>query len=308
VIRKALVLLAFAAFLATGVYSFLLPALEDARVPDEADAAACGALFDAGYRDGDGVRVEPTWYLRDRRAFLGRLEDRSHYPFAWFDERIPADPEHDLRFPRLWWFHLPGLSRHTAQVVLPAGHKLVERHACGPDLELLLIEPPRRDLTFDVLRDLKSARVRRLVPGKPPLDCPWDGASHRCTRDWWQNVALMNKDVGGSYHQCVFAESTPDGTLVEVRFPQARLADHTVVWWGNGMEGARRTHGGDVEFAVRLDGTDVLRRLEWKNAYQWNRVELDTAGVGDGPHELTFTVMAAKAGWRQFCFDAMSYR
>jgi hypothetical protein len=296
-------------FVAMALYALLLPGIQDARLPKEASAQRCGERLAKDFRDGDLVRIEPSWYTSTQRLLVGALEERSHYPFRWFDERDPMDPEHHWRFKRLWIFHAHQLTRSGGSSLdggLPEDHRIVATEACGEGLDLVLVELPEAEIRFDMIRDLPKAVVRRGESGKKPRSCRWTGAEHDCAGKWWQDVRALPKDAGGSRRECVFMEPAPDKGRVEIGFPKVRLGARTIIWGGLSISGARRDAGGDIRMQVRVGDALVIDHLEPRAAYRWNRFELDTSEVQGRELSMVFTVSAEKSGWRQFCLDALS--
>lgn len=305
-LTRAALLLALVFFVSMGIYAFLLPGIQDARLPSEASARHCGERLAAGFKDGDLVRIEPSWYSTTQRLLLGALEERSHYPFRWFDERDPLVPEHHWRFKRLWILHAHELSGRDLEDILPVDHRITSRYTCGKGLVLALVDLPQAELRFDMIRDLPKAVVRRQEAGKKPRPCRWTGSGHDCGGKWWQDVRALPKDAGGSRRECVFLEPAPDKGRVEIGFPKVRFGARTVIWGGLSISGARRDAGGDIRLEVRVGDALVVDHVEPRAAYRWQRFELDTSEVQGRELPLVFTVSAKKSGWRQFCLDAVS--
>ncbi len=304
--RRVALLAGFVLFVGTGVYSLLLPRLQDSRLPPRADAEACGAALAATWTPRDLVRVEPYWYREDANALLGALEARSHAPFSWFDERAELDLENAWRFERAWLIHLPQVTGRDADDLVPPPARVVKRTPFGDRLELVEVALPRAAIRFDLLADASGASVRRLFKDGKTEPCPWDGSVHRCDATEWKNVGVRWKDVGGSRRTCLYVEPTPDDSRVEIVFHDVALGARTVVWGGLSISGARKPSGGDVTFQVLVDGKLEVQHVEPPKAYRWNRFELDTAGAAGRGVDLTFVVGAKKTGWRQFCIDALS--
>ena len=304
--RRLLLAAGFVLFVGTGVYSLLLPGLQQRRLPTGDEAAACGRALAEAWSPRDLVRVEPYWYREHADQLLGALEARSHAPFSWFDERAGLDLENAWRFERVWILHLPQVTGRDASELVPAPAQVVARTPCGPRLELLQVQTPRAQVRFDLLADVGQAHVRRLYKDGKTEECPWDGQRHRCGGADWKNVSVRWKDAGGSRRTCLYVEPTPDDSRVEVSFPAATLGARTVVWAGLSITGARKPSGGDVTFEVRLDGAPLVQHVEPPKEYRWNRFELDTRDVAGRAADLTFVVGVRKSGWRQFCIDALS--
>jgi hypothetical protein len=304
--RRLLLLVGFAAFVGTALYSLALPGLQEARLPSRDDVAACGRLLAERWTERDLVRVEPYWYREHADLLLGALEARTHAPFPWFDERAELDVENAWRFDSLWLVHLPQVTGRQLADLIPSGLRVLERSACGERLELVQVEAPRATLRFDLLRDAAEASVRRVFKDGTSKPCPWDGSEHKCEATEWKNVGVRWKDVGGSRRTCLYVEPAPDDSRVEIRFPKARLGARTLIWGGFSISGARKPAGGDVTLEVLVAGAPRVSHTEPRKAYRWNRFELDTRDVAGRPTELAFVVGARKAGWRQFCLDALS--
>lgn len=293
-------------FVGTGLYSLVLPGVQERRLPSRAEAEACGRLLAGWWGENDLVRVEPYWYRENADVLLGALEARTHAPFSWFDERADLDPENAWRFTKVFVLHLHQVTGHEAADLVPPGFQLLERTPCGDRLELVQLRPPRATVRFDLLHEAGKAEVRRVFKDGTSKACPWDGTQHRCESTEWKNVGVRWKDVGGSRRTCLYVEPTPDDSRVEVRFPGVELGARTLVWGGLSISGARKPSGGEVGFEVRIAGATRVTHREPPKEYRWNRFELDTRDVAGVPTDLTYVVSVRKSGWRQFCLDTLS--
>lgn len=156
-----------------------------------------------------------------------------------------------------------------------------------------------------LLDQLALARVALVnATGGPLEDCGKTRVDRfQCSRGSWNYVGPTAERVGGELRRCIWAHPV-DGAALRVVFPGVRLG--RTVGGEHGLTDeavASFPTGAAVRLVLAVDGEPVAVR-ERPNAAGWERWRVDTARWAGRRADLVFTVSAAAAAGRHYCFSA----
>ena len=280
--------------LALGASGLVFYATLPARLPSPLDWRSAAVLLARDARPGDVVALDPSWAERGR-------------------EVLPASVP-VLAFPRLAGEDLLGV-RRVGLVALPRApgrHATLERdlvaragRAFGP-LRLGGLEIARYDLRSPLLplAFLPDRLATASVSAGGEACARDDRGAFRCPAISSVVVAREEREVDFLPRPCLFAHPAPPGaeplTVVFPDVPMGRaLQGHTAI-----VGEAALTASAPVEVAVKVDGEVVGTAEEPPGQLGWHAFRFDTPRAAGRVATVTFTVAAADAARREFCFDA----
>jgi hypothetical protein len=238
----------------------------------------------AEFAPGDLIAFAPDWVDQIGRAHLGDLVS------VEMAGRSDAD-----RYARVWEISIRGARARdtaTARLVRESRHGRVR---------VALYEKSSVHVVWDFTAHADEARVVQTVGASTnETPCYGDVASgFRCAAsrverrtleiDYRPRRGLLVPVDGGRVTHLGFAESPLGGTLV--------------VYAGMHDYFARKNADGLVDFAVTVDGREMLR-ARLGNADGWRRFDIDTRMLAGTRHSVRFDVSATDPAWRNFGFHA----
>ncbi len=244
-----------------------------ARVATDGDWDAAAAEVRAGFADGDLVAFAPAWADQLGRAHLGDLVG------VEMAGRSDAD-----RYARVWEVSIRG-----ARAPETAGARLV-REAQHGRVRVALYEKPAVPVVYDFTAHADELRVVRGVePCYGGVVGGWQCGSSRVER------RTLEIDYRPRRGLLVPVERTP--TTLEWR--EVPLGDTLVVYAGLHDYYARKSADGLVDFAVTVDGRELVA-ARVGNDDGWRRFDLDTRAFAGTRHTVAVRALAAIPAWRNF--------
>lgn len=290
----------------------ILPFFADARsrdrVPDDEELARAVATIRADFREGDAVRVEPSWWVLPWHRLERMGPGTEAWPFPALLVSEDFDPVEAYGFERLFVIAGFGREPELPRELSGAGRAPIEIHR-GDDVAVARwdLEPGLRLRTLTREWD-KLAVERSFGPGEPAVPCKLRGNKHRCGRDGWMDVALESRVVWRREVRWLFVHPGPQGARLEVSWPGLpRSSERGPTWLyvrvGPSLEAVRHPEGKEVAIEVLVDDVVVDRfALEPRRFWMERRAIRMPAGGEDAT--VRFRVTCEENGWRETMLEA----
>lgn len=253
-----------------------------ARVATDEDWRAAAAEVRGEFTSGDLIAFAPYWAGQTGRSVLGDLVG------VEMAGRSDAD-----RYARVWEVSIRG-----ARAPETAGARLVRESRHGR-VRVALYEKPSVHVVWDFTAHADEARVTQSAANNE-TPCYGDvGSGYRCagTRVERRTLEIDYRPRRG------WLVPADGGRLTHVSYSEAPLGSALVVYAGIHDYFARKNADGLVDFAVSVDGRELMH-TRIGNADGWRRFELDTRALAGTRHAVRFDVYAADPAWRNFGFHA----
>jgi hypothetical protein len=252
------------------------------RVAGDDDWRAAAAEVRAEFAPGDLIAFAPYWADQIGRAHLGDLVG------VEMAGRSDAD-----RYARVWEVSIRGArapETATARLVRESRHGRVR---------VALYEKPSVHVVWDFTAHADEARVTQSS-GAVDTPCYGDvGSGFRCVGS---RVERRTLEIDYRPRRGLLVP-VDGGRVTHVAFAEAPLGATLVVYAGMHDYFARKNGAGLVDFAVSVDGRELLR-TRIGNADNWRRFDLDTRTLAGARHGVRFDVSAVDPSWRNFGFHA----
>lgn len=293
---------------ALAITPFVADASSRDRVPSADDLTAATDAIRADFREGDAVRVEPSWWVLPWHHLERMGPGTEAWPFPALMASEDFDPVEAYSFSRL--FVLAGFAREPG---LPAelrgeGRSPVEIHR-GERVAVTRWELTPGLRLRTLTREWDTLRVeRRFGPSEPLTPCKVRGGKHRCGRDGWMDVALESRVVWRREVRWLFVHPGPAGQALEVTWSNLpRATDAGPTWLyvraGPSLEAVRHPEGKEVTIEVVVDGVTRDRfSLDPRRFWMERRAIRMPQGADEA--SVTFRVTCEEPGWRETMLEA----
>lgn len=266
-------------------------AVEQARIPADADLVQAAELVRRGYRAGDQVAVAPEWALRG----LSQLGDLNPTFDPHLAERPPAAE-------RLWVVAEP-----EGRATLRA---LEARYAVDERAQLGRVEVVRFRIgagrPYRAVDHLAEAEVT-IVARSGPVPCDrWRESRWDCEgRPDWQHVGAEWLDVDFAPRQVIWAHPPPTGERLLLRFPDVAFGARIEVLAGHTVHGAQFAKA-PVQVVVRASDVEV-GRLERQPGYPLQAFTIGSGEVAGRRGTLELEISTPDNGANHFALDVAVY-
>lgn len=291
---------------------FWLDARSEARTPTGEDLGGAVAAVRARFRDGDAVRVEPSWWTLPWQGLVGLGDGTETWPFPALLASEELDPVEALGARRL--FVVAGFGREADKPeLLGGGADGAEAVFESETVNVAVYENEPMTRLRTMTRDLERLRVgRRWAPGEDVKACPFKNGKHRCGRDGWMDVAPEPRVVARREVMWLFAHPGPDGTELELVWDGLEVATERGPTWvylrvGPSLEAVRHAEGHDVVVQTLVDGVVVDEVAVPPRAFAMERRAISLSGrgaAGRGTVDVAFRIRTTDQAWRETMLEA----
>ncbi|HVU49494.1 MAG TPA: hypothetical protein VHL80_02345 [Polyangia bacterium] len=259
------------------------------RAPQDADWEAAAREIRAAFAPGDLIVAAPAWADPLMRLHLGDLVP---LPVA---ARLD-----DARFGRVW--ELGQRGAHAPEAA--RGAVALEKRFGA--LTLRRVDRPPAVIVHDLLEHWTEARVSRRTPGRPDVQCPWNGDRFQCPDVSFNFVRLQTVEVDTRVHRGLLAQPVGHATVV-IEYPAVPLGKELVVATGLHDVWMRKAGHGAVDLRVVVAGTPQ-GAIEATNDTGWQLTHIDTSAYAGRVVDVRFEITSAEPFQRHFVLAAEARR
>jgi hypothetical protein len=161
-------------------------------------------------------------------------------------------------------------------------------------------------LTYDFQERWNEMRVSRRSPGRPDVQCPWNGDRFQCADVGFNFVHLQTVEVGFEVHRGLLAQPVGGATVV-IDYPAVPLGRELVVASGLHDVLERRMGEGVVDLRVFVDGVPRAA-AQATNESGWQLTHIDTAAAAGRTVDVRFEITSPEPYQRHFVVAAEARR
>ncbi len=289
----------------------VIPFFADARsrtlVPTEESLAEGLKALRGSFKEGDAIRVEPSWWTLPWTGLTDLGESSRRWPFSPLLVSELLDPVEALGHESIWILTGFGRAPDLPESIAKAGRSQEIVYAS----ETVSVSRWALDQVVRVrtlTRDLKSLNVERRAPGGESKACRFGGGKHRCGGETWLDVALEERVVAAREVEWLFVHPGPRDASLSVGWSGLpRRTEKGRTWLfvrvGPSLDAVKHAEGREVKVEVAIDGASVDVFSIAPRRFEMERRAI-LMPEGEGEVRVTFTITCDDAAWRETMLQA----
>ncbi len=261
----------------------------------------------AHFREGDAIRVEPSWWTLPWSGLVGVDSSSESWPFRTLLTSELIDPVEALGHAGL--LVLSGFARQPdlPEAIAQAGlSKDVVYSSETISVARWTLDRVTRLRTLT--KDLKFLSVKRSPPGGALKTCHFSGGKHRCGSESWLDVGLEERVVAAREVEWLFVHPGGSGASLSVEWKDLPRATEKGRTWlflrvGPSLDAVRHPEGREVNVEVSIDGAVVDMF-----SVPPRRFDLERRAIlmpeGSGEANVSVKITCEDAAWRETMLEA----
>lgn len=262
--------------------------------PREEDWLEAARIVRKEWKEGDIVRLEPSW-MTSGRVFFGDIDGGAPVPFRALDVHDQVDVGFLHRFQRIWW-----VTALNLPLPLPEGMTVLKTWPMKR-LSMALVEVPSERLLWMLESRLEDVEFLRSNQGEPGKPCQHVAKGFRCGVKDASDPRIELREVAGGPMECLIVTPGPGSLPALLQMSHLPGPGELILTWGQTLEAARVKDGGQTRLTVMKDSSIVVEELIAHKDYELHELVL---ALPEEDSKVTLVVEADNPAKRELCIQA----